>query len=161
MAGPATNTASLAVLWKTIGRRATLIYLTTIIAGAILGGVAFDTWFSVAFQKSYTAVHHADGWFDWVKTGGSVVLALLLVHSLWPGKKTPGCEMPEALSSLEITVLGMTCNHCKMSVENAAKSIPGVTNAEAIPSENKLRIFGQANVQAIKKAVESAGYTLP
>ncbi len=69
--------------------------------------------------------------------------------------------MPEALSSLEITVLGMTCNHCKMSVENAAKSIPGVTNAEAIPSENKLRIFGQANVQAIKKAVESAGYTLP
>jgi len=159
MAGPATNTASLAILWKTIGRRATLIYLATIIAGAVLGGVVFDAWFSVAFAKSYAAVHHANGWFEWVKTGGSVVLALLLVHSLWPGKKGAECELPETPPSLKITVLGMTCNHCKMTVENAAKSVHGVTAAEATPSESRLKIFGQADEKAIRKAVENAGYT--
>ncbi len=159
MAGPATNTASIAVLWKTIGRRATLIYLGTIIAGSILGGLAFDTWFSAAFAKSYAAVHHVGGWFEWVKTGGSIILALLLIHTLWPGKNEDACETREASASLELTVLNMTCNHCKMTVENAAKSVSGVIEAEAIPAENQLRVFGKADVEAIRKAVEKAGYT--
>jgi len=159
MAGPATNTASLAVLWKTIGKKATLIYLTTIVAGAVLGGVVFDTWFSSAFTKSYSAVHHGSEWFEWVKTGGSVVLALLLIHSLWPHRKETAFEIPKPSAGLKITVLGMTCNHCKMNVENAAKSVPGVTAVEATPSENSLKIFGQADESAIRKAVETAGYT--
>ena len=88
-----------------------------------------------------------------------MVLALLLVHSLWPGKKGAECELPETPPSLKITVLGMTCNHCKMTVENAAKSVHGVTAAEATPSESRLKIFGQADEKAIRKAVENAGYT--
>ena len=38
IAGPATNAAALAVLWKTFGRRTTLLYLGTIATAALAAG---------------------------------------------------------------------------------------------------------------------------
>lgn len=42
IAGPATNAATITVVWKVLGKRSTIIYLLTVLIGAIVSGLAFD-----------------------------------------------------------------------------------------------------------------------
>ena len=53
----------------------------------------------------------------------------------------------------------MHCSHCEAAVVRAVENIPGVENAEASSSTNTLTIKGSANKEAIRSAVEGAGYT--
>ena len=60
----------------------------------------------------------------------------------------------------EVSIEGMSCNHCKMSVEKAVGSIEGVTNVE-VSLENKNAIV-KSNVELdeekIKNAIEEEGF---
>ena len=57
------------------------------------------------------------------------------------------------------TVEGMTCNHCKASVENGIREIDKDLDIFADPSDNELRISGGAvSAEEVKKKVESLGY---
>ncbi len=61
-----------------------------------------------------------------------------------------------------ITVDGMSCNHCKMSVEKAALSVEGVSAAEVNLEKKELAVSfsdGAENMQAVRTAVEEAGYS--
>jgi copper chaperone len=59
----------------------------------------------------------------------------------------------------ELKVEGMTCNHCKTSVEKALKSVAGVENAEVNLQEGKAKIYGDASVDQLVAAVQEEGYT--
>ena len=59
----------------------------------------------------------------------------------------------------KIKVEGMTCNHCKMNVENGIKSVAGVsaTNIDLLTGE--VIIEGEnVDLQAVKRAVDGLGY---
>ncbi len=57
-----------------------------------------------------------------------------------------------------LKVEGMTCNHCKMSVEKFVGRIDGVKSVTATPNENKVEIEGDADIKAIKETIEKLGY---
>jgi copper chaperone len=59
----------------------------------------------------------------------------------------------------ELKVEGMSCNHCKASVEKALKSVAGVENAEVNLQEGKAKVYGSANVEQLVAAVQEEGYT--
>ncbi|MBO8168608.1 MAG: copper chaperone CopZ [Thermoanaerobacteraceae bacterium] len=62
---------------------------------------------------------------------------------------------------MEISVAGMSCNHCKMAVENALKTLDGVIMAEVDLSANKVAVkFDEDKVSydQLKAAIEDAGY---
>ena len=65
------------------------------------------------------------------------------------------------MNKLILTVKGMTCNHCEMTVENAVKQIPNVLSAKANYKENTLEITytGELKPEDVKEKVESVGYT--
>lgn len=57
-------------------------------------------------------------------------------------------------------ISGMKCNHCKATVENAVKALPGVTGAEASIEERTLTVdYEPAAVseQQIADAVADSG----
>ncbi len=61
------------------------------------------------------------------------------------------------------TVSGMTCAHCEMRIQNAVKRIPGVSSVSASFSRCKVEaVFDEekASVDAIRAAIESAGYAV-
>lgn len=67
------------------------------------------------------------------------------------------------VSSMEKTldVQGMSCGHCKASVEGALKKLDGVKEAEANVTTGKVDVsFDEAKVneQALKEAIEEQGY---
>jgi copper chaperone len=59
----------------------------------------------------------------------------------------------------ELRVEGMSCNHCKTSVEKALKSVTGVENAEVNLQEGKAKIYGNVQPQQLVTAVQEEGYT--
>lgn len=65
-------------------------------------------------------------------------------------------------NTLTLQVQGMSCGHCKMSVEKAVKKLPGVQSVEATPAENRVQIThdGTGSLEAIKEAIMNEGYVV-
>ncbi|WP_067730747.1 copper chaperone CopZ [Oceanobacillus damuensis] len=60
-----------------------------------------------------------------------------------------------------LNVQGMTCGHCKMSVEGALNELDGVTNAEVDLAAGKVEVtYDEAQItsDAMREAVEEQGY---
>lgn len=57
-----------------------------------------------------------------------------------------------------IKVEGMMCNHCKARVESVCKAVPGVQDAVVELDKKQVTVKGDANVEAVKKAIADAGY---
>ena len=74
MAGPATNVATLGAIYKTLGRRSLVVYLTTIIAGSLIAGTVFNKLIDVA---DVVAAAHSHG-TAWWTTASGVVLACIV-----------------------------------------------------------------------------------
>jgi copper ion binding protein len=66
------------------------------------------------------------------------------------------------MSTVIVTVTGMTCGHCAASVREEVGSIPGVTAVDVDLASGKVTIDSEREVEAnvIKGAVEEAGYEL-
>ncbi|MHB1954740.1 MAG: heavy-metal-associated domain-containing protein [Sulfobacillus sp.] len=65
------------------------------------------------------------------------------------------------MEKIELGIVGMTCNHCVMTVTNALKAVPGVKAANVSLEKNDAKVTydaAVASVEALKKAVVEAGY---
>lgn len=58
----------------------------------------------------------------------------------------------------KIYVDGMMCPHCKARVEQVCKGMPGVTNAVVDLQDKSVTIKGTPDVDAVKMAINEAGY---
>ncbi|RIH81873.1 Copper chaperone CopZ [Calidithermus terrae] len=58
----------------------------------------------------------------------------------------------------ELKVEGMSCGHCKMSVEKALRSVPGVEAVEVFLAEGRAVVKGEAPVENLIEAVQEEGY---
>ncbi|MGM0432656.1 MAG: heavy metal translocating P-type ATPase [Spirochaetota bacterium] len=68
----------------------------------------------------------------------------------------------EGDASMKIKVNGMTCNHCKMAVETAVKSVDSVEDAVVSLEHNEVVVTrssdGNEAVEKIRAAIKDAGY---
>lgn len=62
--------------------------------------------------------------------------------------------------SIVLYIEGMSCNHCKMTVEKALKAVPGVTEAVVDLEKKQAVVTGSANRDALVKAVEDVDFTV-
>ncbi len=64
----------------------------------------------------------------------------------------------EAMMETIIKVEGMMCKHCKARVEQVCKAVPGVTDAVVDLEAKTVTVYGQADVAALKQAIQDADY---
>ena len=88
LAGPATNMTSLTVLWGTLGKRATGIYLGTIAVSAVLFGLAVDQFYqSLGLSPAAMLGQAAEVIPAWAKWVGALILLFVSVkpvsQSIW------------------------------------------------------------------------------
>ena len=69
-------------------------------------------------------------------------------------------ETPEAMPTIVIGVGGMMCSHCTAAVERACMSVPGVESAAADLEAKNVTVTGNADVEALKKAIRDADYEI-
>ena len=60
-----------------------------------------------------------------------------------------------------LTAPGMSCDHCKMTIESAGSALAGVSSIKAAPLPKKVEVSYDENVVSldqIRKALAGAGY---
>ncbi|MEN3318077.1 MAG: hypothetical protein V7643_1478 [Mycobacterium sp.] len=66
------------------------------------------------------------------------------------------------MSTVKVTVTGMSCGHCATSVREEVGTIPGVKGVDVDLASGEVTVDSEGPVEtaAIKSAVEEAGYEL-
>ncbi len=164
MAGPAANFASVMILSKTLGKRATFIYVVSVILTALLFGLIIDYilprhWFMPDVQAFAPACHTS---FGILETICSVILAVLLIYALYKNrnhKHSHNINNTDTMTK-EYFIEGMSCSHCRLTVEKALATLPGVKNVTVSLSEGKAVIEGDVADSMIIGAVSNAGFSV-
>ena len=84
--GPATNTATIATVWKMLGRRATAIYLTSLLVISWLAGWLFNAALDRELAAEGSHHHEALHPGTW-QNGSGMVLITLLLFSIWISRR--------------------------------------------------------------------------
>lgn len=162
MAGPAANFASVILLRRTMGSRATMLYVGSVIISAIAVGVIIDyllpaSWFMPRVAESITACHgHAV--FSWWETACSIILAVLLVYAFITHRHHSHNHITTDEMTKEYKIKGMACVHCKNNVEKNLATLPGVTSVTVDLSTGTARVSGSPDSQAVISTINSLGY---
>jgi uncharacterized membrane protein YraQ (UPF0718 family)/copper chaperone CopZ len=167
MAGPATNTATIAVIAKAMGKKTAFLYVASIIVSAFIGGMLINNFLPREwFTQSLTHLHHHTHVLipAWIQYASGAVLAALLLFGyakkyapkwLYRNKK----HKPVTMNTIKIKVKGMTCHHCKINVEKAISAIKGVDHVDADPVSSLVIITGTiTDPEAAGRKVEELGY---
>lgn len=161
MTGPATNAATIATIWRIMGRRTTIIYLATVAVSALVSGLVLDHLFEISGTTAH--IHSHEMIPSLVKHLSAVVLLGLLAYALISPKLVKAAskeqEPSEGDGGVTIDITGMHCTHCSESVERALSSQPGVERAEVDLDGGRALVRGaELDVEALCKAVEELGY---
>ena len=177
MAGPATNIATMAVIGNTMGRRSLWVYLSTIVGGALLFGVVVNElipreWImgAIPIQFHGEMHEHPSGWLQWVSSALLVILILNgLIQKYLAVRRVKQTDLEkqeqmksntESVNNIHVfTVEGMTCKHCKASVENGLGQMEVVTEVLADPEQNLVTIqASDLSEEHVKETIERLGY---
>lgn len=160
MAGPAANFASILILNRTMGRRATFIYVASVVVTAIAFGLAIDLllpreWFILpGGDAAHGACHQSFGIFD---TLCSALLGTLLIYVFIRNKFFDN-KIKESIMNKTYKVNGMSCPHCKATVERQIGAIEGVKSVNADVATGIVTVEGEADEKKIAEAVTAAGF---
>ena len=166
MAGPAVNSASMLVIGKVFGKRTLWLYLLSIVIGAVGFGLAIDylmpqEWFAVTGSMAACGHCHDLSVMDWIWMG---LLTCLLINAFasqiinsYKHKKNHKMEVSKK-NQVVYKVSGMSCNHCKMSVEKAIAGIEGVESVTVDLPGGMAYVDGSHDGQKLIDAVKALGF---
>lgn len=159
MAGPATNAATIGAVRKTIGGRALVVYLSTIIIGSMAAGMFFDRVLSASGVSQH--VHeHPITW--WGVASAVALLALIAWFAISDLMRKLASRKPlDAAGNVPATtvpITGMTCQGCVGKVEANLKRDPDVRSARVTLDPPQAVVVGNISDQRVRELVESAGF---
>lgn len=167
MAGPATNASSIAVIKNILGRKTMAHYLFLISSTAIVFGFILDSFLTIVppAMSSNTHVHGDDSYMSLFLT---ILFVLILVNAYFytlKGELIKPDESDDVIDGsqdrLSIKVDGMTCSHCKESVESAVYSCSGVKSASVDLLTGLVLVIGSGlDEGAIKDKIKGRGFSL-
>jgi copper chaperone CopZ len=172
IAGPATNAATFTTIWKLLGRRTAILYITTIAVSAFGCGLLLDWLFpmlkeTLPMPEGSTHAHLESGWLSHVWAIALVAVLAMAYLMSRPGshEKTEKDKCNTDISShrqrLELLITGMMCNHCAESVRDAIAEVSGVRSAEVNLKSGRAIVMGDnLDQKRLMAAVEGLGYTV-
>ena len=163
MAGPAANVASMFVVNNAFGRKATIVYLLSIIGGAMGFGLLVDYWPGLreVFVNALPChvMHHGMHGASWFNTVCSVFLLGMIVVAIgakyW---KSYQIKKNKTTAMKEFKVKGMMCAHCKANVEKGLAALPGVEKVTVDLAKGTALVEGFVPDQLIIDCIEDLGY---
>ena len=161
MAGPAANFASFTLISREMGRKAAVIYLFSIIVGAMTFGLIIDyllpqEWFSLDSMKDGICHHgHDSGVLSIIS---SILLVIMLLAVLF--KKYSHKNKIIGNMTKEYILKGMNCSHCQATVTKSIKAVAGVTQVEVNLSTGKVVVEGEHSSEEVVAAVRNAGFDI-
>jgi len=160
MTGPATNAATVATVWKLMGRRSALIYLATVALTALAAGLLLDQIMSAQGAPLAAAA-------PWtfpapVKIISAFALLAVLTATFFPSlTRQARAPSSDEMKTAAIGIQGMRCTHCAESVGRALEECAGVSSADVDLKHGTALVNGyDFDVDALRCAVEELGYSV-
>ena len=166
MAGPATNASSIAIIGNIMGKKILYIYMVLIAFSAVFFGVIFDLFFELNDNILKNNPHHKhENLFYIILT---VLFGFIMANAYYskrmknvPNIETPTNSEKNYADSLDLIVNGMTCSHCKESVESSIKSIHSDAKTSIDLASGKVLIRGlNLDEVTIREKIEGRGFTV-
>ncbi len=161
MTGPATNAATIATIWKIMGRRTAVVYLGTVAVTALGAGLLLD----YLFAASGTSGMPAMPWMlpGFLKTGAAVVLLGVLGAALFSPshKHSDSPSTGEAPETVTFSIKGMKCSHCVESVKRALGETAGVQSVQVDLKSGRATIGGKdVDIGQLHDTIRGLGYSV-
>ena len=167
MAGPATNASSIAVIKNILGRKTLYRYLSLIGFTALLFGVFLDTFLTIDLSKivGQHQGHEMSG--PWTIILTFIFLAILTnayisrFRPIGKSSKKIVKDLEGKNEQINFNVIGMTCSHCKESVEGAVHSVLGVEQLTVDLLSGKVQVEGKnIDKSVLIERIESKGFSI-
>lgn len=166
MAGPAANFASVMILSRTMGRRATLIYVGSVVVTAIGFGLLVDlllpaSWFMPSSLTAMACHGHTE--VSLFATLCSVALAGLLIYTTikFRGHSHSHNHSKNVMDmERKYHIVGMACPHCQSTVAKALSALEGAESVDVDLSSGIATVRGDVAPEAVTAAVYAAGFTV-
>ncbi len=100
----------------------------------------------------------------WLQWGSSISLTLLIINgyiqkAILKRKDLSPIEIKVETEDYLVSILGMSCNHCKNSIEKHIGALKNIELAEVNLEQKKLQIIGKKiDLAIIQKEIESLGF---
>lgn len=166
--GPATNAASITIISKSLGKKATLIYLLSIAVLSIIMGYFLDFLYSILGENSITHNHDSHTHGDMFLSPEAqliigIIFFLMILGSFY--RKYLAKHFRNSKSSLstgdyKVSITGMTCNHCVSTVSKTALTIKGIEKIDIKLDEGVAYISGRFDQNILKNEINDVGYTI-
>lgn len=162
MAGPAANFASMMVLGREMGKKATAIYILSVIATALFFGLIVDylfpeEWMGLFYKGAVCSSCH--GSFGWFETSCTILLLIAIAYSFLANRHHHNhSHITNSDMTKTFKIEGMSCNHCRMTVEKAIAAVPGVEKVVVDLSSASATVEGDFDNAAVVKAVTESGF---
>tara|TARA_Y100000590_G_scaffold190409_1_gene216682 strand:+ start:16306 stop:17574 length:1269 start_codon:yes stop_codon:yes gene_type:complete len=167
MAGPTTNASSIVVIKNILGRKTMFHFLLLTASTAMLFGFILDTFIVIdpLAISGVSHVHTTDGWGTLTLT----ILFLMILLNAYTYKLKEGIvetdkgenDFDASEDRFSIGVHGMTCSHCKESVESAVYSCGGVKDISVNLKTGEVMVLGSGlNEAEIREKIKSRGFSL-
>ena len=158
MAGPATNIATISVINKTLGKKIVYIYLSTIFICSIIFGALINKFIIINPDFITNQMNH-NNWLNILS--GLLLLAVCLYAILNKFFINDIIEEIDNKADVAFIVKGMTCNHCKETVNEAIKTCDGIQDVKINLESGETFIYGNnLNKQQIISSINNVGYSV-
>lgn len=160
IAGPATNTTTIAFITGKLGKKYTAAYIFSIIVTAVLFGLLLDmSWNYLGYDL--TAQQGGMTMFPyWLKLSAAILLLLLIariyIKPLFSKKVNK--EIFQKMYK-EYKVADMSCTHCVNSIKECLQDVQGVDDIRISLDDKEVFIKGEFEENAVLAAMAEAGYT--
>lgn len=174
VAGPATNAATLATVFKVLGKRTAAVYLGTVALGALAAGFGLDATLRLWGRYGLPGAHMAhDMPLVWWQHASAVALIAVIGSSMWRGRRrkatlataetiTSSLGETKGEDAVTLRISGMTCEHCTERVARGLRNAPGVTSAEVDLASGRAMVRGEnLDMAALRQVVRDLGYDVP
>ncbi|MEN1679494.1 MAG: permease [Planctomycetota bacterium] len=160
MAGPATNVATIGAVYRTLGAKQLTVYLTTIIAGSIVGGLLFE-WLLPGQGPSNaiaTHAHHQHGEGLWATLSGCALAALFVWFAIERLRRSITGPVLTT-DAVTVAVEGMTCGGCVSKLERTVAADPLVESVNVSLKPGSVTAAGSLTIDQLRALVKDAGFS--
>lgn len=155
MAGPATNVSTLGAVFKGIGKRAGIVYFSTLIAGSLILAFVFDQ--IMTLEVLLPGGHHEHS--AWWQSISAAALTLLMLYFAVEELKLYLGKLRAPAYDLSIEVSGMTCNGCVGKLQKTLAAHELIQNAQVQLTPGQAQVSGSIDQESLKAVIKAAGFT--
>lgn len=151
--GPATNTATLAFVGSSLGRKALFAYLGVMVATAVGAGALVDWLGAVGAIPHIQALCHTS--LTWWQNASAALLLFVMFRDV----RLPKFRKPSTQeASMKISIPSISCGNCVRHVTKALKPVAGVQDVSVDVATKIATVSGTADSASLLSALAAAEY---